>query len=309
MLPGDATRGIRARKRLRHCVNNNYRQVACSSRGRRAELDTLRRVGWGMCANPVPSSSGSSPASPSSSPASPSTGCAGSGPCARRTSDRGSRKPLATDFAPTVPDAAALRQLAGRARPHVEERKPRYDVDPAQRRDLTERSLAAAAGGDLDALLAVLAPDVRLVGDSGGKPKGTSADSGERGQGRPVPLRRRARSDPGPGSPLHGFERRPGGAAAFRWEVGTRCSRWMCGTESSNAYISFTILTNSLHCPASRRQEQAGRLSREAVFGFPGRTVAPTLRSPCPASVPKPRGPARTWGFVPSAPGPSANVL
>ncbi|AVZ71769.1 RNA polymerase subunit sigma-24 [Streptomyces lunaelactis] len=66
---------------------------------------------------------------------------------------------------------AAVRQLAGRARRHVEERKPRYDVDPAQCRDLTERFMAAASGGDLDALLALLAPDVRLVGDSGGKAK------------------------------------------------------------------------------------------------------------------------------------------
>ncbi|MFG2631242.1 RNA polymerase sigma factor SigJ [Streptomyces sp. NPDC048473] len=66
---------------------------------------------------------------------------------------------------------AAVRQLAGRARRHVEERKPRYDVDPVQRRDLTERFLAAAAGGDIEALLALLAPDVRLVGDSGGKSK------------------------------------------------------------------------------------------------------------------------------------------
>lgn len=64
---------------------------------------------------------------------------------------------------------AAVRQLAGRARHHVEERKPRYDVDPAHRRDLTERFLAAAAGGDIEELLALLAPDVRLVGDSGGK--------------------------------------------------------------------------------------------------------------------------------------------
>ncbi|MER5847685.1 RNA polymerase sigma factor SigJ [Streptomyces sp. NPDC002012] len=66
---------------------------------------------------------------------------------------------------------AAVRQLAGRARRHVEERKPRYDVDPAQCRDLTERFLAAAAGGDIEELLALLAPDVRLVGDSGGKSK------------------------------------------------------------------------------------------------------------------------------------------
>lgn len=66
---------------------------------------------------------------------------------------------------------AAVRQLAGRARRHVEERRPRYTVDPAERRDLTERFLAAAAGGDLAALLSLLAPDVRLVGDSGGKAK------------------------------------------------------------------------------------------------------------------------------------------
>lgn len=65
----------------------------------------------------------------------------------------------------------AVRQLAGRARRHVEERKPRYDVDPGECRDLTERFLAAASGGDLDALLTLLAPDVRLVGDSGGKSK------------------------------------------------------------------------------------------------------------------------------------------
>ncbi|MEU6932680.1 RNA polymerase sigma-70 factor [Streptomyces sp. NPDC046374] len=66
---------------------------------------------------------------------------------------------------------AAVRQLAGRARRHVDEGRPRYDVDPAQRRDLTERFLTAAASGDLEGLLALLAPDVRLVGDSGGKSK------------------------------------------------------------------------------------------------------------------------------------------
>ena len=65
----------------------------------------------------------------------------------------------------------AVRQLAGRARRHVEERRPRYEVDPVRRRDLTERFLAAAGGGDLEGLMSLLAPDVRLVGDSGGKSK------------------------------------------------------------------------------------------------------------------------------------------
>ncbi|MFF8195411.1 RNA polymerase sigma-70 factor [Streptomyces bobili] len=66
---------------------------------------------------------------------------------------------------------SAVRQLAGRARRHVDERRPRYDVDPVQRRELTERFLVAAAEGDLAGLLDLLAPDVRLVGDSGGKSK------------------------------------------------------------------------------------------------------------------------------------------
>lgn len=66
---------------------------------------------------------------------------------------------------------AAVRQLAGRARRHVEERRPRYEVDPAQRRDLTERFLAASVDGDLEGLMRLLAPDVRLVGDSGGLAK------------------------------------------------------------------------------------------------------------------------------------------
>ncbi|MFJ6814678.1 RNA polymerase sigma-70 factor [Streptomyces avermitilis] len=64
---------------------------------------------------------------------------------------------------------AAVRQLAGRARKHVDEGRPRYEVDPAERRDLTERFLAAAAEGDLEGLMSMLAPDVRLVGDSGGR--------------------------------------------------------------------------------------------------------------------------------------------
>jgi len=66
---------------------------------------------------------------------------------------------------------AAVRQLATRARRHVAERAPRFEADPEQRRTLTERFLAAATSGDLDGLLAVLAPGARLVGDGGGKAK------------------------------------------------------------------------------------------------------------------------------------------
>ncbi|GAA4567870.1 RNA polymerase sigma-70 factor [Planotetraspora kaengkrachanensis] len=63
----------------------------------------------------------------------------------------------------------AVRQLARRARDHVRERRPRFDVDRARRREVTERFIGAATGGDLDGLMAMLAAEVTLVGDGGGK--------------------------------------------------------------------------------------------------------------------------------------------
>jgi len=64
---------------------------------------------------------------------------------------------------------AAVRQLAHRAREHVQARRPRFDVASSQQREVTDRFLAAAMGGDLDGLMAVLAPDVVMVSDGGGK--------------------------------------------------------------------------------------------------------------------------------------------
>ncbi|WP_369986869.1 RNA polymerase sigma factor SigJ [Streptosporangium sp. 'caverna'] len=62
----------------------------------------------------------------------------------------------------------AVRQTARRAREHVEARRPRYDTDQAVRQKATESFLAAAAGGDLKALMEVLAPEVTLISDGGG---------------------------------------------------------------------------------------------------------------------------------------------
>ncbi|MFB9904028.1 RNA polymerase sigma-70 factor [Allokutzneria oryzae] len=64
---------------------------------------------------------------------------------------------------------ASVRQLAHRAREHVQARRPRFETDRSVRAAATERFLTAAMGGDLAELLAVLSPDVRFVGDSGGK--------------------------------------------------------------------------------------------------------------------------------------------
>jgi RNA polymerase sigma factor (sigma-70 family) len=63
----------------------------------------------------------------------------------------------------------AVRQVAHRAREHVRARRTRYPADPRRRREATDRFLTAALGGDLDALMSVLAPDVTLWTDGGGK--------------------------------------------------------------------------------------------------------------------------------------------
>jgi RNA polymerase sigma-70 factor, ECF subfamily len=64
---------------------------------------------------------------------------------------------------------ASVRQVAHRAREHVQARRPRFDPDPGQRAEVTERFLRACFEGDLTALLEVLAPDVVMTNDGGGK--------------------------------------------------------------------------------------------------------------------------------------------
>ncbi|MEA2437936.1 MAG: hypothetical protein QOF65_2492 [Thermoleophilaceae bacterium] len=61
------------------------------------------------------------------------------------------------------------RQLATRARRHVEERRPRFESSREKRDELARRFFAAAEEGDLGALEALLAHDVTLHGDGGGK--------------------------------------------------------------------------------------------------------------------------------------------
>jgi RNA polymerase sigma-70 factor (TIGR02957 family) len=61
------------------------------------------------------------------------------------------------------------RQLAARARRHVEERRPRFEASREQRNELAQRFFEAAREGELDALKNLLAHDVVLHGDGGGK--------------------------------------------------------------------------------------------------------------------------------------------
>jgi hypothetical protein len=62
-----------------------------------------------------------------------------------------------------------VRQLATRARKHVEQRRPRFQTTREQRDELAQRFFAAAEQGDLASLEALLAHDVQLTGDGGGK--------------------------------------------------------------------------------------------------------------------------------------------
>jgi RNA polymerase sigma-70 factor (ECF subfamily) len=61
------------------------------------------------------------------------------------------------------------RQLAARARRHVEQRRPRFEASREQREELATRFFAAAEEGDLEGLEELLAHDVVLHADGGGK--------------------------------------------------------------------------------------------------------------------------------------------
>ncbi|KQZ88749.1 RNA polymerase subunit sigma-24 [Phycicoccus sp. Root563] len=62
-----------------------------------------------------------------------------------------------------------VRQLTSRARRHVRDARPRFRTTRRQHDDLARRFFAAAGSGDLAGLEALLAHDVELTGDGGGK--------------------------------------------------------------------------------------------------------------------------------------------
>jgi RNA polymerase sigma-70 factor, ECF subfamily len=64
---------------------------------------------------------------------------------------------------------AAVRQLAARARQHVDEGRPRFPPTYAEQRELVAAFAAACAEGDLERLVTMLDPDVVWRGDGGGK--------------------------------------------------------------------------------------------------------------------------------------------
>ena len=74
------------------------------------------------------------------------------------------------------------RQIFGRARHRIDEGRPRFEASRRQGAELTERFLTAVGGGDIEAFIDMLAPDVVFYGDGGGK-----------GQSIPAPIYGRER--------------------------------------------------------------------------------------------------------------------
>ena len=66
-------------------------------------------------------------------------------------------------------DPAACRQLAARARTHVQSDRPRYTVEKSRGLELAAAFFKASRGGDMDQLQALLAQDVSVHSDGGGK--------------------------------------------------------------------------------------------------------------------------------------------
>jgi RNA polymerase sigma-70 factor (ECF subfamily) len=83
------------------------------------------------------------------------------------------REVFAFDF-PEIASAvgrseAACRQLAVRARRHMDEGRPRFEADRRERENLAARFFDALREGNVEGIRELLAADVQMVGDSGGK--------------------------------------------------------------------------------------------------------------------------------------------
>lgn len=64
---------------------------------------------------------------------------------------------------------AACRQMVHRAATRVQQERPRFEVTPDAHRRVIEQFVAAAKSGERDAIKALLADEVQLIGDGGGK--------------------------------------------------------------------------------------------------------------------------------------------
>jgi RNA polymerase sigma factor (sigma-70 family) len=139
------------------------------------------------------------------------------------------------------------RQILSRARRRIGEERPRFDADPEQRRTLAARFLAAAREGDIEGLVAVLAPGAVLVGDGGGKaralprplsaPRGSPARSSSSRASRPSGRSRSSRCS-STASPASGCARPTGASSTSSrstWPTARSSASTRCSTRTSSA--------------------------------------------------------------------------
>ncbi len=151
------------------------------------------------------------------------------------------------------------RQIFTRARRHIGEGRPRFEASRRQGTELTERFLAALSGGDIEAFIDLLAPDVVMYGDGGGKAPAA-----------PAPIHGRERvagccagwpGRPRSGSPRSARLRSTGSPGSSPTTATGTCSR------------SWTLITWTARC------RRSGRRSTRTNCGISGN---PAGRQPPP---------------------------
>ncbi len=144
---------------------------------------------------------------------------------------------------------AAVRQIAHRSRAHVEARRPRMAVSRTEQQQVAERFLAAVTGGDVQALMDVLAPDVVLVADGGGiAPAALVPLSGGRKVARLL-------------AKLASLE--PDASTATQW-VNAATAAWLDGERAGETVVSFEVHEGRItRIFAMRNPEKLARLAAE----------------------------------------------
>jgi RNA polymerase sigma-70 factor (ECF subfamily) len=160
---------------------------------------------------------------------------------------------------------AAVRQIAHRARSHVRARRPRAHVPPdeppvSDLPEVAQRFLHATATGDLQGLMDVLAPDVVLLSDGGGKVKAAlrpvvSADHVAR---LLVGLREKALRDDGSGAIRYEprtVNGRPGALVFINGNLETVATAEVAG----NRVVAVYLVRNPVKLAAAANVHRPGR--------------------------------------------------
>ena len=146
--------------------------------------------------------------------------------------------------------AAAVRQIAHRARQHVAARRPRMRVSRVEQQRVVDRFLAALTTGDVQGLMDVLAPDMVLVTDGGGVAPAVL---------RPVAGMKKV------ASLLAGFSRVAPGAEATTILINGAVAAWIDAAGEFSTAVTFVVEDGRIaRIHAIRNPDKLARLGKEA---------------------------------------------